>query len=151
MSSPAGVRGIIEYQGKFLVVRNKAAQSDFWCLPGGNVEEGEEIQAALIREMVEETGIKPAIGNLLFIHQMKNRKDNQWGHPDFIFHIINAADYLKIDLSKTTHGESELHDIGFQDIKDLYLLPDFLITELPKLKGQCYAAPVQIKHDIFDF
>jgi ADP-ribose pyrophosphatase YjhB (NUDIX family) len=148
MHRGTGARGVVEYQGKYLLVKNKASQADFWCLPGGNVEDGEDILSALTREMVEETGIKPLIGNLLFVHQMKNKKGD-WGHPDFIFHIKNGKDYLNIDISKTSHGEIELLDIGFKDIGDVFILPEFLKTDLPKLKKLDFIAPAQIKLDTF--
>ena len=63
------LRGVIEYEGKFLLAKNNR-MGDYWALPGGGWEEGEEIISALEREIVEETGIKPRIENLLFIHQI---------------------------------------------------------------------------------
>jgi ADP-ribose pyrophosphatase YjhB (NUDIX family) len=149
MSKPAGVRGIIEYQGKYLLVKNKSSQADFWCLPGGSVEENEAFLEALEREMIEETGIKPVIGNLLFVHQVKIK--DGWSIPGLYFHIKNSKDYLNIDITKTSHGELELNDIDFVDIANAFVLPEFLKTELPKLKKLDFVAPAQFKLDSFDF
>ena len=53
------VAGIIEREGKILICRRKAAQSHplKWEFPGGKVERGESLAAALERELDEELGI----------------------------------------------------------------------------------------------
>lgn len=76
-----GVRAVIEHDDKYLFVRNKVSEG-FWCLPGGGVEKGEDIITALKREMIEETGIEPVIGNLLFVHQIESKMG--FGTPEFI-------------------------------------------------------------------
>ena len=48
---------------------------------------------------------------------------------EFFFHITNSKDYLNIDLSKTTHGEEEIEEIGFINPADNYVLPQFLTAE----------------------
>ena len=91
------VRGIIIDGDKvFAQQLNKTIVkgNNWWCTPGGGVDDGEDLLTALRREMVEETGVEPKI-----------------------------ADYRKIDLSKTTHGEIEIADYGFIDPKIVNLLP----------------------------
>ena len=52
------VLGIVEYNGKFLVVkRAKKEGSLIWAFPGGKIEAGENETQALIREIKEETNI----------------------------------------------------------------------------------------------
>jgi 8-oxo-dGTP diphosphatase len=41
----------------------------FWLPPGGGVELGETLEAALEREFVEETGLKIAVEKFLFVNQ----------------------------------------------------------------------------------
>jgi len=127
------VRGIALHEGKLLCARlkpyrdtNRIEANDFWCLPGGGLDQGETLIAGVEREMIEETGIKPVIGNLLYIQQFT---DGNKEFVEFFFHITNNEDYLHIDLSKTTHGEEEIEEIDFVDPAEAHILPAFLTTE----------------------
>jgi len=135
-------RGIIEYDGKYLLVRQRSNNGTFWCLPGGGIEPGEDIISALKRELVEETGVVPAVGNLLFVHQIKD-KDGYSG-PGFYFYVENGSDYLKLDIAGTTHGSLELVEIGFVGIQGIHVLPAFLKQALPRLLQNGFRVPTQI-------
>ena len=124
------VRGIIFKNGKIfgqqLTPDYQGQARDYWCTPGGGLEDGESIHECLDREMIEETGIKPKIGKLLFIQQFI-RKDSI-EELEFFFHIENADEYENIDLSKTTHGLIETTCAEFIDTKTHNILPAFLQT-----------------------
>ena len=86
MDTGTGVKGIIRRGNRFLVLLKSNGTFD---LPGGRVEEGESLKAALHREIHDETGlrvdIKETIGKWSF------RKK-----PDFkINGITFACNYLK--------------------------------------------------------
>jgi ADP-ribose pyrophosphatase YjhB (NUDIX family) len=126
------VRGIVLHENKLLCVRLKPYKehlkrdNSYWCLPGGGLDEGEALVAGIEREMIEETGIRPVIGNLLYVQQfLHGDKD----YLEFFFHITNDEDYLDVDLSKTTHGLEEIEEIGFIDPAAEHILPEFLKTE----------------------
>jgi 8-oxo-dGTP diphosphatase len=131
MKRRVAVRGVIVQEGKLLCIVNKQygqpfAANDFWCTFGGGVDEGEALIPALERELIEETGIKPKVGSLLYIQQFVH---NEMEHLEFFFYIENTEDYLDIDLSKSTHGEIEIAQIAFVDPKTTNILPKFLQTE----------------------
>ena len=127
------VRGIVLHEDKLLCARLKPYKdslqkhgNEYWCIPGGGLEEGETLVAGVEREMVEETGIRPVIGNLLYVQQFVQGERE---FIEFFFHITNSEDYLNIDLSKTTHGEEEIEEIDFVNPATMYVLPKFLSAE----------------------
>jgi hypothetical protein len=76
--------------------------------------------------MVEETGITPVVGNLLYVQQFAHGAKE---YLEFFFHVTNSEDYLHIDLAKTTHGMEEIEEIAFIDPTTTHILPEFLKTE----------------------
>ncbi|HWS29667.1 MAG TPA: NUDIX domain-containing protein [Clostridia bacterium] len=72
------VKGIVVYQGKALIIKRSdydpfgAGQYEF---PGGRLEFGEELEAALQREIMEETGLTATVERLLYASGfVKNEK-----------------------------------------------------------------------------
>ena len=59
--------GILIENKKILLVKQKVNSNRAWSLPGGRVEAGEQLEEALYREMLEETGLKTKIEKLLYI------------------------------------------------------------------------------------
>jgi len=136
------VRAIIEYKGKFLLVKHKA-DSSYWCLPGGRIEDGENVLSALERELVEETNVKPEIGNLIYIHQIK--ENDRYNIPEFFFHVKNAKDYLNHNVADSTHGEHELAEIDWVDVTKVTVLPKFLSNELPDIAKKRFNVHTRIR------
>lgn len=119
-------RGIIFRDGKLLVAKHKeddGTEAPHWGTFGGGVDPEESLHDAIYREMIEETGIAPKVGRLLFIQQYTGA---EMEHLQFFFHIENAADYEAIDLTATTHGIDELSRIEFVDPKTSFIKPSFL-------------------------
>lgn len=123
---------ILDDDGKLFCVRLKAykdktqPENDYWCLPGGGIYENEALKTALHREMIEETAVAPEIGELLYVQQYFDGKQQQ---IEFFFHVTNAHDYLDIDLAEATHAEEEIAEYGFVNPGTTYILPDFLTKE----------------------
>lgn len=134
MNRRVAVRGIVTDNGKLLAVRlRKYAgratgkdDNDYWCTAGGGVDVGEPLLLALEREMIEELGVKPVIGKLLYVQQFVHDDTEQL---EFFFHITNGADYRTIDLGQTTHGAIEIERVDFIDPKAVRTLPAFLAKE----------------------
>ena len=122
------VRGIIYRDGKLLVTKFRQeddSESEHWGTFGGGLDVGESITTGLHREMIEETGIAPKIGKLLFIQQFHDGEKEQF---ELFFHIENPEDYSEIKLEETSHGILELTRSEFVDPKSSFVLPAFLST-----------------------
>lgn len=60
------VNSFIEKDGKFLAIRREGTvEVGMWEPPGGRVDPGESVEAAVIREAEEETGLKVKIKEFL--------------------------------------------------------------------------------------
>lgn len=114
-----------------------ASGGDWRCLPGGTLEEGEALNEALAREMYEETGVKPEVGKLLYVHQFMFKDSDQL---EFFFHIANPTDFLDIYLENTTHGAEEIESIEFVEPETTIILPKFLSQENIKSQIESDAA-----------
>lgn len=58
-------RGVIIDQDHILLCRTLDLPISFYFLPGGDVEHGESVEASLLRELVEETGVHCKIKRFL--------------------------------------------------------------------------------------
>ena len=122
------VRGIIFKDNKILVTKFKqddGGESKHWGTFGGGLDIGESLHIGLHREMIEETGIQPVVGKLLFIQQFA---DEEQEYLEFFFHIENVDDYEIIDLDQTSHGLLELTRYEYVDPLQNFVLPSFLQT-----------------------
>ena len=124
-----GVRAIIFKDGKLLANKffHEDGESPFWATPGGGLDPNESLTSGLTREIIEETGISPKIGRLLFVQQFSSSRQDRDEELEFFFHITNPEDFASIDLESTTHGAAELTRCEFISPKE-YLLPQFLQT-----------------------
>jgi 8-oxo-dGTP diphosphatase len=61
-------------KGRILVItRGVKPFKGHWCLPGGKVEEGERVEAALEREVMEELGVRIGIRELVGVYSDPER------------------------------------------------------------------------------
>jgi 8-oxo-dGTP pyrophosphatase MutT (NUDIX family) len=97
------VRGICVRNGKLFCVKNTGyitgKPNEFWCTPGGGVDDGEDLVAALKREIKEELGIVATVGTLLYIQEYFDKRTKKI-YLEFFYHILNDKDFDNINLSK---------------------------------------------------
>ena len=67
------VGAIVEQEGRFLLVRERAMGREVISQPGGHIEAGESPEAAVVRETLEETACTIECGDLVGIYL--------WIHP----------------------------------------------------------------------
>ncbi|MEX2008457.1 MAG: NUDIX hydrolase [Candidatus Spechtbacterales bacterium] len=78
----------LEAEGKALFLRRKDGvfQGSRWGMPGGKVDPGEALQAAIARELQEETGISVPVEVIGYFQKTYVR----YPEFDFIFHMFQV-------------------------------------------------------------
>jgi len=71
-SHPVPAVGAVCWRGDevLLIRRGRAPRLGEWSIPGGKVERGETLQDAVLRELLEETGVQARIGELLAVYEI---------------------------------------------------------------------------------
>lgn len=119
-------RGVIIHDGKLLVVRNSGGR-DFYALPGGHVDSGENPKECIERELIEELGVKPVVGRVLYVYTYVN-KDGVHA-VEFFFEITNGIDYLAHEEREKTHAH-EIDDTRWiSSHDDVRMLPLEFVAE----------------------
>jgi len=93
------VKGLILNEGKLLIVQrdhNDEIGGGTWECVGGEVEFGEDLEAALVREIKEEVGINATVLNILYATTFKTIATRQ---VVILAYLCKAID-KKIVLSK---------------------------------------------------
>lgn len=125
------VRAIIYQQDKLLAVKHfesNGEASPHYAVAGGGVDPHESLIDGLRREMIEELGVTPVIGKLLFIQQFNSGREGFQEELEFFFAIDNPEDFDHLDLTSTSHGNIELAVCEYVDPHAVTIYPRFLET-----------------------
>jgi len=113
------VRGVIIHDSKLLIVKHLG--TGFMALPGGHLEYGEDVIACLKRELMEELGVVPEIGGLLYINTFISKDKTEY--VEFFFEVKNGKDYLNTDGLERTHAHELSEIIWVSQNNDIEILP----------------------------
>jgi 8-oxo-dGTP diphosphatase len=118
------VGGIVkdEHGRLLLIKRGHEPGAGLWSLPGGRIEPGETDAEALVREMLEETGLHVELGPLV----------GQVQRPGLNGAVIDIRDYAATIAGGALRAGDDAADARWVDIGDLGSLPttDGLIEAL---------------------
>lgn len=111
-SPTLGVGAVVLLDGSLLMVqRAHDPGAGLWSIPGGRVETGEYLAQAVQREVLEETGLRVEVGDLLGIHE-----------------VIGAAHYVVLDYTAQVVGDAAARAAG--DAADARWVPVDAISSL---------------------
>lgn len=82
----------LDGDGRILLIRraNPPAQG-LWSLPGGRVEAGEDTRDAVLRELLEETGVVGELGSLVGLVRRDAPGGDEYVIHDFLVHVSADA------------------------------------------------------------
>ena len=131
------VSGVLRYKDKFLFV--KMNQNNFYCMPGGHVELGEDTKTAVLREMEEELGYKVKISR--FLGETQNffigKDAKPWHELGYYYEVeaeneddITKEDYFREENDKGFIQHLEFKWMTIEEAEKVVFRPDFLIDLL---------------------
>ena len=109
------VTGVLIEDGCILLLNQDTDTGRSWSLPGGKVEEGETLAAALVREMREETGLDVEPGRLLYVC------DHLPGNGTHVVHLTFEARRIGGMVGDVTVGADtrQIRGVEFVELADL--------------------------------
>ena len=97
---------ILDGEGRVVLIKRRYEPlKGHWSLPGGMVEVGETLEAALSREMLEETGLVVNIGPVVEVFDRIMRDEEQRVRYHFVL-----VDYVCWAVSGTLQAGSDVDD-----------------------------------------
>ena len=127
------VGAIIYKDGKLLMVGNERA--DYLYSVGGRIKFGETAEEAVIREVLEETGVRMEVDRLGFVHENYFYGDapSNLGkliyEISFFFYMKVPEDFSPVSMS-FTEDQSREHLRWVSTDAEITLYPTFFRTEL---------------------
>ena len=116
------VRAVItEKQHTFVI---QQADVGFWCLPGGKVNEAETAEQALQRNVNDQTGITPQLGQIVYTNEYDHRGVRRL---ELFYLVTNVAEYSAAYPLEVRQERAGLDSVAWLILtKNIDLKPAFL-------------------------
>jgi 8-oxo-dGTP diphosphatase len=127
--------------GRLLLV--KPTYKDSWEIPGGYVEPGESPRAACVREVREELGINPPIGELLATDWAPHPADG-----DKILFVFDGGCLPDHEIEQIRVRAGEIDRFAFHDVDRVsdVLIPRLARRVLAAVRARRTGRPVYLEH-----
>lgn len=119
--NPISVKGIIVTKSKHVLLLRRPGETK-WDLPGGGVDDGENIAEAYAREVMEETGL--TVHSCEPVHTFL--RDVPGKDIKLIQYVLTLSDDISVDTPITLSFEhEEFRYFSFSEIPALELMPSY--------------------------
>jgi len=141
-----GVGGVVLCGEKVLLVRRALGNAGDWAIPGGYVEHDESIEAAVQREVFEETGVQAELDGLIAV---RNRVTPVENGAYFIFLLHAHEAMVKVD-------GFEIDQAGFFSLAEIQVmerlqpLSRIVVTKVLQIQNQVlrfHSHPQYARHE----
>lgn len=90
---------IVDHGAVLLLKRKKSPEAGHWSIPGGRVEFGETVEAAIVREIKEELGCDAKVVSSLGVtNHIVEDEGVHWVSPRFLVVIVGEPKNLEPDV-----------------------------------------------------
>lgn len=133
-------KAVVVRDGRVLVTRNRTPgdpRPDWHIFPGGGQRPGETLDAALVREVREETGIEVRPGRLLWVRELiaARRREFPFDPADHALEFMFQAEFV------ADHGDPHEEDtyqqavawVSIAELEDLRFYPAAVVPALRSL------------------
>jgi|SRR5689334_8514516 len=115
------VCGLLVEGDRILLVNHTGIRDgDWWAPPGGGVEFGEPIDAALRREFVEECGLEVAVDEFCFVCEYLKPPIHA---VELFFRVTKIDGQLRTGSDPETADKKVIQEVKFHRLEDLEKLP----------------------------
>jgi len=145
-------KAIIIEDDRILLTRNKNENGTFYLLPGGGQRHGESLSEALVRECLEEAGVRVSVGDLLLVrdyisdHHEFAEEDANVHQVEFMFRCSIATGEVGVG-SIPDEWQIGVEWVPVSELDDLPLYPAAIVESLQHIaRGEnpetCYLGDV---------
>jgi len=110
-------KALIIRDGKMAAIKIRDGGEEWYIMPGGGQNSGEQLSEAVCREAAEELGLRVKCGELLFV--IEGVQGERFHRVDLVFH----CEYLGELDSPALHSDTNQVGVEWLDISQLNRLP----------------------------